>query len=56
MHTPRNSVLELDQLILCCSFILNAPHMGEPFVGSIILEWIENLFGVEKLPKMNGHA
>ena len=48
--------LKSDQLTLCCRFVLNAPHMGEPFVGSVILEWIENLFGVGKLPKMNGHA
>ena len=49
-------ILESKDLTLCYRFILNAMHMGEPFVSPIILEWIEELFGVEKLHKTNGHA
>ena len=43
-------------LTLGYRFILNAMHMGEPAIGPIILKWIEDLFGVDHLPKMNGYA
>lgn len=37
-------------------FIPNSMHMGEPAAGPIILKWIEELFGIDKSPKKNGHA
>ena len=38
-------------LTVCCSFIPNGMHMGEPAAGPIILKWIEELFSIEKSPK-----
>ena len=44
VSTP-NKCPEVNLLILCGRFIVNAPHMGEPAVRLIILDWIKDLIG-----------